>query len=326
MIISKSYFVLPEKYMELKVIKHQKLKQRESIVLSDEKMNFLVPIRVDNFFENKRVIYDLSDCCSLKNYFSSFLLSRRLFIKLIRNVIHSWLEIKHLNFDLSSLLYSFDKVFINPKNWKISFIYIVSDPFIGSGDIVMLIQDIISKLMFDASENLTYITDFLELLSLSPSVYDVEQYLNYLEDETIAIASVNMHCLTCGTQLKESDKICPVCGRTVQTQGVKAFNNTKITSESKKAYLSDGVRTVSILSNPFLIGKIKSNSLSINAEYISRTHAQITIKEGNYYLTDLNSHNGTFLGGVRLVPGKLYPLNNGSIISFVNHKYQFILK
>jgi hypothetical protein len=48
---------------------------------------------------------------------------------------------------------------------------------------------------------------------------------------------------------------------------------------------------------------------------VSRRHARITYREGQYFLEDLGSTNGTFVNrGKRLLPGHLQPLQHGDEI------------
>lgn len=47
---------------------------------------------------------------------------------------------------------------------------------------------------------------------------------------------------------------------------------------------------------------------------VSRYHAVIVAVKGILYLRDLNSINGTFLNGYKLMPITSYPLHNGDII------------
>ncbi|MGH9972016.1 MAG: FHA domain-containing protein [Pyrinomonadaceae bacterium] len=48
---------------------------------------------------------------------------------------------------------------------------------------------------------------------------------------------------------------------------------------------------------------------------VSRRHARITLREGQYFLEDLGSTNGTFVNrGKRLIPGQLQQLQDGDEI------------
>src|SRR5205807_9971729 len=48
---------------------------------------------------------------------------------------------------------------------------------------------------------------------------------------------------------------------------------------------------------------------------VSRRHARISVRDGNYLIEDLGSTNGTFVNrGRRLAPGDRYPLKDGDEI------------
>jgi len=56
---------------------------------------------------------------------------------------------------------------------------------------------------------------------------------------------------------------------------------------------------------PFYIGSAKEYADFVPAaEGVSRIHCCISKRENNYYLSDLNSTNGTYLNGKEVVPGK----------------------
>lgn len=67
-------------------------------------------------------------------------------------------------------------------------------------------------------------------------------------------------------------------------------------------------------------------SVDINSA-VSRRHAEIGKDEnGFFYIRDLNSTNGTFVGGERLVPGRTHPVVNGARIKLANEEFYFELR
>jgi len=69
--------------------------------------------------------------------------------------------------------------------------------------------------------------------------------------------------------------------------------------------------------NPVLIGRKNAESnpdITLQDEYISRRHAEISFKNNCFQLRDLGSTNGTTIDEVRLPPEKFYPLKHDSII------------
>ena len=73
----------------------------------------------------------------------------------------------------------------------------------------------------------------------------------------------------------------------------------------------------------FLIGKKKGavDGL-IKARGVSRIHGRITREEGGYYLSDLNSTNGTYLNGGRLEVNEKARIHPGDQVGFADVEYQ----
>ncbi len=68
-------------------------------------------------------------------------------------------------------------------------------------------------------------------------------------------------------------------------------------------YLTDGaIRSAPLRQGISVIGRDAENDIILDVNSISRRHAQIEYKDGQYIVTDLNSKNGAFLGEQRLAP------------------------
>ncbi len=77
-----------------------------------------------------------------------------------------------------------------------------------------------------------------------------------------------------------------------------------------------------ITKDNFLIGK-KKDAVDgwLKARGISRIHGRVTKEEDSYYLTDLNSTNGTFLNGGRLGVNEKARLRPGDSVGFADVRY-----
>ncbi len=72
--------------------------------------------------------------------------------------------------------------------------------------------------------------------------------------------------------------------------------------------------TQKIITNfPFTIGRDQAD-FNIPDKRISRPHTRITMRDGQFYITDLNSSNGTFISGQRLAPQKPVRLDGRTIV------------
>lgn len=85
---------------------------------------------------------------------------------------------------------------------------------------------------------------------------------------------------------------------------------------------SDGAESVAVHKTPFFIGKRKGNvDYWIDQEGVSRYHAKITKEEGEYYITDLNSMNGTYVNENLVGIYEKKKINNGDLISIATCRY-----
>jgi hypothetical protein len=74
----------------------------------------------------------------------------------------------------------------------------------------------------------------------------------------------------------------------------------------------------------FLFGRLKHHCdyVSVNRA-VGKLHAEIVARGGMYYLKDLNSRNGTFVNGERILSNVEYILQNNDRVSFANSEYKF---
>lgn len=91
-----------------------------------------------------------------------------------------------------------------------------------------------------------------------------------------------------------------------------------------KAKSKDIHEDIHIKEFPFIIGKQKDNvDYCLNNEIVSRYHIKLTKDDEKYYITDLNSTNGTCLNEISLPCYQRYELKDGDEISIAGIKYQF---
>ncbi|WP_234121608.1 FHA domain-containing protein [Clostridium hydrogenum] len=109
-------------------------------------------------------------------------------------------------------------------------------------------------------------------------------------------------------------------------------NGTSVlfSDNSNKPYIiklnSEGTGKIYIDKAAFNIGRDKVNSdFVIEKPTVSGKHASIVSDNGEYYIIDNNSSNGTYLNHIKLEPNKRYRLNNKDGIIFADESYYFYL-
>ena len=82
--------------------------------------------------------------------------------------------------------------------------------------------------------------------------------------------------------------------------------------------------TVSIGKSMFVIGKDTTADYCISGNTsISRNHAKFIVRNGQCFVTDMRSTNGTFVNGTRVAPNQEVPLKAGDIIKLSDEEFEF---
>lgn len=129
-----------------------------------------------------------------------------------------------------------------------------------------------------------------------------------------------------------ADKVMPAMElgtKVLQTDMGTSILNADIQQQTSFGYLyhmADG-ESVAIYEGEFVVGKgFEDVSYRIDGNpNISRRHAMITRSYNDYYIEDLNSTNGTYVNGVKLVPGKKQILQMNDIILLGNEQLVFMI-
>ena len=109
---------------------------------------------------------------------------------------------------------------------------------------------------------------------------------------------------------------------------VKLFDNADVVDDGILHRLvsltREGVSELRIDRLPYLIGK-KRNVCSgiINSDAVSRIHAKLIFEDGAYYMSDLNSTNGTFVNGIRIKANERIRICENDEIRFGHEMFYF---
>ncbi|WP_246637626.1 FHA domain-containing protein [Crassaminicella profunda] len=91
---------------------------------------------------------------------------------------------------------------------------------------------------------------------------------------------------------------------------------------NRKDQLPFKIKEVYTLDDTMTIGRKKRNDVVINDPFISNEHLKITLDEGEYFVEDLDSANGTYLNGDRIMD--IIKLKNGDRIKFGQAEFLYV--
>ncbi|MBW2067030.1 MAG: FHA domain-containing protein [Deltaproteobacteria bacterium] len=81
-----------------------------------------------------------------------------------------------------------------------------------------------------------------------------------------------------------------------------------------KIHILSGVdrgKSFDLLGDITLIGRSPDNDIQVRDGTVSRSHLKILKKQEGFFIEDMDSRNGTFFNGERVIPGKQVPVKEG---------------
>lgn len=103
-------------------------------------------------------------------------------------------------------------------------------------------------------------------------------------------------------------------GKFKSDESTQTRKNARINAKSSMPRLEVGGNSKMLSNKAFSIGRDKSNQLIIGDPKVSRFHAVVSFRDGEAYIKDSKSSNGTFVNGERVNPDRATKLKNGDKI------------
>ena len=123
--------------------------------------------------------------------------------------------------------------------------------------------------------------------------------------------------LDCEQEHDMVDGVCHRCGR-------HAEPSVPVEEVLRLRMQSTG-RTVSISGDRILAGRSRECDFQLDSPYVARSQATFLCRDGQWFLRDNGTKNGTFVNGTRLEPDRLCRLRQGDTISFAGKEEMVLL-
>ena len=146
-----------------------------------------------------------------------------------------------------------------------------------------------------------------------------EDFVRFMQQPVLAGAAIHLGTLAAGPGAARA------LNRTILFEPLEGSTDPVSASESLKQAIYPLVRSEFATSagTMFSIGRIDGNDLIMPDYAISKKHAILEIKRGDYFLKDCGSTNGTTLKGERL-QNKPVQLSDRDVISFARYEFSFL--
>lgn len=233
------------------------------------------------------------------------------FLTIIKNLLLDVIEVQNNGFlSCQNVDISFDKIYVNQSTYKVSLVYLP-----------------LNKHVFDdtsAFEN-ELRTSLIKLIAANQSISSpkVMQLSSDLQNGMYTIDDIQKRV---GSEhIREEKKMQDGNNGDKELKDTGLLPKLKLIAMNAPAHFELTVPSNS--PNPdFVIGKRDTNDgvISFN-KMISRVHCKITNNGGQFWITDLQSANGTFVNRVRLQPNHPQPIKNGDVVRLADSDFQIVI-
>ncbi len=235
------------------------------------------------------LVYFIGDHKNLSNILLS--VDPESFTLILRNLFEVLLEIKAIGFlSYQNVDISTDKIFIDQKTLGVSLIYLpLTSNSVGE-------EVFLNELR----------TQLLQIISSTPvlSSDKISKISMYLSNASLTIEELHR-------------KISSECsGGSVRRAGIQPLLNV-VSVNSKNTC------EFNINKPEFILGRVASKVDAVVPENpaISSAHCKFIFRNGEYFVQDLKSSNGSFLNSKRLVAEELYSVKNGDRLRLANEDF-----
>lgn len=288
----------------IKSQKGQQVNEREAVALSRREVRGLLPVEAVQKGAVYELFYDLTGCVTLRSFLAAPL-SRGSFAGLLQDVLDTLRGMQETYFNAELLMLDVERVMVETATGRLRFVYV---PLAGHNCETPLrefLLDLVRHCAFTPGENTDYVREYITLLNKNPhfSAFELEEYIDRLLKSTDTSAPA---CPACGAPLPSDAYFCTVCGHALTPLPAEAEVPPVPESPAPAAFLVHPNRGMQIPIDhfPFRVGKeVHSCDYAVpENKAVSRTHADITWRDGRYYIRDLDSTNGTYLNGQPIPP------------------------
>jgi FHA domain. len=188
---------------------------------------------------------------------------------------------------------------------------------------------LISKI-WDKKNRLTKVVRKVEYID--PRKYPENQDIGIINENTSACTSFQNTYSSKSIGLKNANEAAGAINPTVLLNFKDENNNPTVLLNADKPTSgcrlepkeNDKYDVIRMTEFPFIIGKQKGNvDYFLDMDVVSRYHVKITREEDKYYITDLNSTNGTCLNKKPLSCYQRYELKEGDEVTIAGIVYMF---
>lgn len=307
-------------------------KSRDEIQISPQTIDKINSGVVNNLLRiesanSREVIYSINDYVLLKDYLKTKMSLDQMY-SIISQTIITLNALSDEDMSNTRLVLDYEYVFVEPQSGALFFIY---EPYISKRENIICnnfwINIIDSTKIKDvtAREQCLQLKQYLEA-STDRGLDEIYAYVNKTPIENNAFSTGEL--LVKATNLRNTsfneNDLEPETGLLQDNKPKEVVKQNTASPRKKRAFLirESKKEKIEVLNDSFVVGKSAScNYTVIGNPTISRRHIIISRKQGEFYLVDEKSTNGTYINGSIIERNREYKLTNGDMLRLSNEDF-----
>ena len=297
----------------------KELKEKMNIV-AENMAGVFVPSDVS--WDGRNYSFYISHRQSLKEYVSEYGISKEEFFVFVKSIAELFDKAQKCGIDPHEFVFDYECVFVGESLASLEFIYApdaqsYKDGFVAYNKYSDMVSIVSLYIEYNSLEkrakNEKDISEILRILS-EKEKRAVCEGVSFPKEEILPLI--------------EKDKVQLRIGKYLKNKLQEAIDYFIIRDSVEKEERKMNLNGELLLKGVKYTGKGDSNQtvnigrdynwadIKVDTVYVSRKHATIYKENEKWYIKDLNSKNGTFVNGTRIVSDRPFSLNDGYEISF----------
>ena len=327
------------------------------VMLESNNIERIADIQVRRQNDKEFYYYKITSKVSLKLFLKRKKFKKHEFIRILTDIANTLVGCGGFLLSENCFVIDPEYIYVNPETLEIYLIYVPNQILRNTGMMFkeFIIDLIIHKADIDDCEYdnfipkiLTFVREDIFNIAAFTKMLENIKYESKYETESTNSESMPKHVEVPENKMTKKEKRSinifskykksndSKANQKIYTETIKkeeSYYSTTllgIINETKYVLIaknSENAEEIEIDKPEFVIGRLSDQvDFTCNNYAVGKIHAQIIIRNGNVYLKDLNSINGTFLNNIRIICNKECKIENNDIISFANSHYVFKIK
>lgn len=278
----------------------------------------LFNIMVKHINNINELSYDISGYVSIYECIENMSIPLKGLVNILTKIVSTLITFDSYFLNVNNIIYHTKNVYYNLESNELKFIYIPVRDNIKDYDSNRKV--LLLNLLFTIKKY-GYDNEYLQ-----KAITDVRDDIGSLNTLKQSLVNIKASVESAETDIKpinrEKKGIFSNKKKVVEPQkniNEKNINYNKLSPLYMMILERGSSKEVELTGDTYLIGRLAAAvDIVINNNNVGRIHGRIEKDRNNYYYTDLNSKNGSFISNEKLIPNKRYLISNGTELILAN--------